>query len=187
MGLLCSNLVFLFSCSLILSFFPNSFPSFFLAFFFFHILSVYLFLSSCFFIFIFTPLPVQTTVTEYTYHSWLEHLSFTVPGGNYSLFLESICEYHSNISQSCFTGGNHAVSIRAEPCLRSKWSLGQPSLSLPFVEHEDFLSYHVHYGLTLDRIRQHIFTPSNHLYLETILILILQSLSRSHKLIIWVV
>jgi hypothetical protein len=113
-----------------------------------------------------------TTVTEYTYHSWLEHLSVTVPGGNYSLLLESVCEYHSNISQSCFSGGNHAVSIRAEPCLRSKLSLGQPSLSLPFVEHEGFLSFHVHYGLPLDWIRQHKCTPSNHLYLETILILL---------------
>ena len=150
MGLLCSNLVFLFSCFLILSFFPNSFPSFFLAFIFVHILCVFSFLSSCLFIFTFIPFPVHTTVTEYKYHSWLEHLSVTVFDGNYTLFLESVCEYHSNISQSCFSRGNHVVSIRAESCLRSKWSLDQPHLSLPFVERDVFLSCHVHCGLPLD-------------------------------------
>ena len=150
MGLLCCIPVFFFSCSLILSFFFNSFPPFFLAFIFVHILCVFLFLSSCLFIFHFIPLPVQTTITEYTYHSWLEHRSVTVPGANYPLFLESVCEYHSNISQSYFSGGNHAVSIRAEPCLRTKWPLGQRRLSLPFVEHESFLSCHIHYSLPLD-------------------------------------
>ena len=110
MGLLCSNPVFLFSYFLILSFFPVLFLLSFLPSFLF-ILSVFPCSSLHVSLYSLILLPVLTTVTEYTCHTWHEHLSVTVPGGNYLLFPKSLCEYHSDISQLCFSGGMHTVSM----------------------------------------------------------------------------